>query len=132
MITLASLILLRHVMYNILLMKSQLFCLMLQKQPLDLTVFHTGYLKNVLQNFVIYAHDFKVVGLLNSALKYADDFTLIVHENTDVSAEDENKECRLLLWSDEMRNVGYCCGLMIISCQLICQNARRLSSADRV
>ena len=81
MITLASLILLRHVMYNILLMKSQLFCLMLQKQPLDLTVFHTGYLKNVLQNFVIYAHDFKVVGLLNSALKYADDFTLIVPEN---------------------------------------------------
>jgi len=32
--------------------KSQLFCLVLQKQPLDLTVFHTGYLKNVLENSV--------------------------------------------------------------------------------
>ena len=38
--------------YNILLTKSQLFCLVLQKQPLDLTVFHTGYLKNVLENSV--------------------------------------------------------------------------------
>ena len=66
-------------------------------------------------SLIFYAHDFEVVGLLNSALKYADDFTLIVPENTDVSAE------------DEMRNV-----LMITSCQLICQNARRLSSADRV
>ena len=32
--------------------------------------------------FIIYAYDFKVVGLLNFALKYADDFTLIVPENT--------------------------------------------------
>ena len=65
--------------------------------------------------FIIYAHDFKVVALLNSALKYAEDFTLIVPENTDVSAEDD-----VLLWSDDNK------------CQLICQNARRLSSADRV
>jgi len=36
--------------------------------------------------FIIYAHDFKVVGLLNSAVKYADDFTLIVPENRYVSA----------------------------------------------
>ena len=49
--------------------------------------------------FIIYAHDFRVVGLLNSALKYADDFTLIVPENTDVSAEDEMRN--VLLWSDD-------------------------------
>ena len=49
--------------------------------------------------FIIYAHDFKVVGLLNSALKYADDFTLIVPENTDVSTEDEMRN--VLLWSDD-------------------------------
>lgn len=49
--------------------------------------------------FIIYAHYFKVVGLLNSALKYADDFTLIVPENTDVSAEDEMRN--VLLWSDD-------------------------------
>jgi len=40
----------------------------------------------------------KFVGLLNSARKYADDFTLIVPENTDVSAEDEMRN--VLLWSD--------------------------------
>ena len=49
--------------------------------------------------FIIYAHDFKVVGLLNSAFKYADDFTLIVSENTDVSAEDKMRN--VLLWSDD-------------------------------
>ena len=38
-------------------------------------------------SLIFYAHDFEVVGLLNSALKYADDFTLIVPENTDVSAD---------------------------------------------
>jgi len=45
--------------------------------------------------FIIYAHDLKVVGLVNSALKYADDFTLIVLENTDVSAEDEMRNVLL-------------------------------------
>jgi len=40
--------------------------------------------------FIIYAHDFKVVGLLNSALNYAD-------ENTDVSAEDEIVFCAIIL-----------------------------------
>jgi len=33
--------------------------------------------------------------LLNSGLKYADDFTLIVPENTDVSAEDEMRNVLL-------------------------------------
>ena len=37
--------------------------------------------------------------MLNSALKYADDFTLIAPENTDVSAEDEMRN--VLLWSDD-------------------------------
>jgi len=52
-----------------------------------------------LYGFIIYAHDFKVVGLLNSVRKYADDFTLIVPENADVSAEDEMRN--VLLWSDD-------------------------------
>ena len=55
--------------------------------------------------FIIYAHDFKVVGLLNSALKYADDFTHIVPENTDVSAEDEMRN--VLLWSDDNNSGGF-------------------------
>ena len=48
-----------------------------------------------------YAHDFKVVGLLNSALKYADDFTLIVPENTDVGLSAEDEIRNVLLWSDD-------------------------------
>ena len=68
--------------------------------------------------FIIYAHDFKVVGLLNSALKYADDFRLIVLDNTDVSAEDEMRN--VLLWSDDNKlsvNLSKC---------------KEVASADRV
>ena len=53
------------------------------------------------RGFIIYAHDFKVVGLLNSALKYADDFTLIVPENTDVGLSAEDEIRNVLLWSDD-------------------------------
>jgi len=42
---------------------------------------------------------FKVVGLLNSGVKYDDNFTPIVPENTDVSAEDKMRN--VLLWSDD-------------------------------
>ena len=45
--------------------------------------------------FIIYAHDFKVVGLLNSAQVY----WRLYAENTDVSAEDEMRN--VLLWSDD-------------------------------
>ena len=46
--------------------------------------------------FIIYVHDFKVVGLLKSDLKYAEDFTIIVPENTDVSAEDEMRNVLMI------------------------------------
>ena len=47
--------------------------------------------------FIAYASDCKVLGILNFLMKYADDFNLLVPENSDVPVEDEMKQ--IISWS---------------------------------
>ena len=47
--------------------------------------------------FITYVSDYKALGHSNRTFKYADDFTLLVPENTDVSAESEI--AHITLWS---------------------------------
>ena len=42
--------------------------------------------------FLTYVSDCKVLGILNFLMKYADDFNLLVLENSDVPVEDEMKQ----------------------------------------
>ena len=42
--------------------------------------------------FLTYVSDCKVLGFLNFLMKYADDFNLLVPENSDVPVEDEMKQ----------------------------------------
>jgi len=47
--------------------------------------------------FLAYVSDCKVLGILNFLMKYADDFNLLVPENSDVPVEDEMKQ--IISWS---------------------------------
>ena len=47
--------------------------------------------------FLAYVSDCKVLGILNYLMKYADDFNLLVPENSDVPVEDEMKQ--IMSWS---------------------------------
>jgi len=46
--------------------------------------------------FITYVSDFKTLGYCNHVLKYADDFSLLVPENSDVFATDELE--RIISW----------------------------------
>jgi len=57
--------------------------------------------------FITYVTDFKTLGYCNYVLKYADDFFLLVQENSDVSATDELKH--IISWSNRNKfNLSKC------------------------
>ena len=79
--------------------------------------------------FIAYVSDCKVLGILNFLMKYADDFNLLVPENSDVPVEDEMKH--IISWSKSNKlfiNLAKCKELVfwrpslnLNSCQVFCQ-----------
>jgi len=54
--------------------------------------------------FTTYVSDFKTLGYCRHALKYADDFSVLVSENSDVSATDEVKH--IISWSNRNKLIN--------------------------
>jgi len=70
--------------------------------------------------FLKYVSDCKVLGIFNFLMKYADDFNLLVPENSDVHVEDEMKQ--IILWSKSNKlsiNLAKCKELVFLNSEFM-------------